>query len=386
MAKLYAVGLLSIAMSVACSGGDDEMMGTPNGGSAGSAGAAGAGGTAAGSAGAGGLGGDGGAAGTIGGAGGLGGVGGVGGAGGAGGTAGTTIAGTGGMAGAQGGSGGMEMTGDAGPVDMPFMCPETSTLTPGESNETATIGGATRDYILHVPDSYTGDTPMPLVIDWHPLFGSATGQRGGSGYRELADSEGFIVAWPDGIDNAWNVGPCCTTSREVDDVGFARAMVEAISSRGCVDPKRIYSTGFSMGGGMSHYLACQAADVFAAVVPAGFDLLELAEQDCEPARPISVLSFRSTNDIIVPYEGGPSNPPNGLPITIHFEGAEGTRERWKSANECTDTPSAMPGTTGCESYKACSAGTEVGLCTRAAGHTYGEAELGWDFMKRHPMP
>lgn len=277
---------------------------------------------------------------------------------------------------------------DSGGDAPPFTCPETSSLTPGETNESVTVGGATRDFILHVPDGYTGEQPMPLVIDWHPLFGTGSGQRGGSGYRELAGQEGFIIAWPDGIDNAWNVGPCCTTSRDVDDVGFARAMVDAISSRGCVDPKRIYATGFSMGGGMSHYLACQAADVFAAVVPAAFDLLEPAEQDCEPARPISVLSFRSTNDLIVPYAGGPSNPPNGLPITIHFEGAEGTLERWSTMNGCTDSPAAMigAGATDCESHTACSAGVEVGLCTRSNGHTYGDAELGWDFMKRHPMP
>jgi polyhydroxybutyrate depolymerase len=310
--------------------------------------------------------------------------------GGAGGVAGMTggTGGAGGSGGMTGGAGGMQTTGgaDAGPIDMPFMCPETSTLTPGETNETVMVGGTSRDFILHVPTGYTGDEPMPLVIDWHPLFGSATGQRGGSGYRELADSEGFFVAWPDGIDNAWNVGPCCTTSREVDDIGFALAMVESISSRGCVDPKRIYASGYSMGGGMSHYLACKAADVFAAVVPAAFDLLEPAEQECMPARPISVLSFRATNDFIVPYEGGPSNPPNGLPITIHFEGAEGTRDRWKTMNDCTDEPSPMDGATNCVSHKSCAAGTEVGLCTRSNGHTYGDSAIGWDFMKRHPMP
>jgi polyhydroxybutyrate depolymerase len=295
---------------------------------------------------------------------------------------------TGGVGGA-GGAGGMDMTDagtDSGPIDVPFMCPETSTLQPGDSDETVMIGSASRNFILHVPASYTGDEPMPLVIDWHPLFGSSTGQRSGSGYRELADSEGFIVAWPDGIDDAWNVGPCCTTSREVDDLGFARAMVDFVSSRGCVDPKRIYATGYSMGGGMSHYLACKAADVFAAVVPAAFDLLEPAEQECMPARPISVLSFRATNDFIVPYEGGPSNPPNGLPITIHFEGAEGTRDRWKTMNDCTDEPSPMDGATGCVSHTSCAAGTEVGLCTRSNGHTYGDSAIGWDFMKRHPMP
>jgi pimeloyl-ACP methyl ester carboxylesterase len=190
------------------------------------------------------------------------------------------------------------------------------------------VGGLQRNFIVHVPEGYTGTTRVPLVLDFHALGGSGSQEQSSSGYQRIADQEGFLIAFADGIDNAWNIGPCCTNSRDVDDLGFAKAMVESIAADGCVDPKRVYAVGFSMGGGMSHYLACQAADVFAAVVPAAFDLLEPEEQDCEPARPISVLSFRSTNDIIVPYEGGPSNPPNGLPITIHFEGAEGTLERW----------------------------------------------------------
>ena len=52
-----------------------------------------------------------------------------------------------------------------------------------------------------------------LVIDWHGLGSSGAGQAAISGYKALADQEGFIIAWPDGIDQAWNVGPCCTTSR-----------------------------------------------------------------------------------------------------------------------------------------------------------------------------
>jgi poly(3-hydroxybutyrate) depolymerase len=125
---------------------------------------------------------------------------------------------------------------------------------------------------------------VPLVIDFHPILFNGSFERGNSGYLQLSDRDGFIVAWPNGIDNAWNVGPCCTRSRTVDDVAFARALVDAIKAEGCVDPKRVYATGFSMGGGMSHYLACHAADVFAAVVPSAFDLLEENSPMCNPAR------------------------------------------------------------------------------------------------------
>ncbi|MEY4579996.1 MAG: hypothetical protein RL701_4699 [Pseudomonadota bacterium] len=210
------------------------------------------------------------------------------------------------------------------------------------------------------------------------------GQKGVSGYKALADKEGFIIAWPNGIDNAWNIGPCCTKSRDVDDVAFARALVTDVQSRACIDPKRIYADGYSMGGGMSHHLGCNAADVFAAVAPSAFDLLTDDEQPCKPARPISVILFRGTADPLVNYAGGASMPPSGLNVTIHFLGAEGTFKKWSELNGCTGTPT----TSGeCQTYAQCKEGTEVTLCTKQGGsHDPGDANRGWETLKKHPMP
>jgi len=241
-----------------------------------------------------------------------------------------------------------------------------------------------RTYILHVPASYTGTAPVPLVLDFHPLFGTGALERSSSGYLALSDEQGFIVAFPDGIDNAWNIGPCCTTSRTVDDVAFARAMVDEISAQGCVDRKRVYATGFSMGGGMSHHLACNAADMFAAVAPSAFDLLNETEQPCHPARPITVISFRGTADLVVPYSGGASNPPNGLPVTIHFLGAVGTFDKWKSLDSCTGSPTTQG---DCQTYSTCAGGAEVTLCTAVGGgHATGDARTGWTTLARHALP
>jgi polyhydroxybutyrate depolymerase len=92
-------------------------------------------------------------------------------------------------------------------------------------------------------------------------------QRSSSGFGALSDRDGFVITWPNGIDNAWNIGPCCTRSRDVDDLGFAKAIVAEVTSAGCIDSKRIYATGFSMGGGFSHFLACsKLEDVVDALV------------------------------------------------------------------------------------------------------------------------
>jgi polyhydroxybutyrate depolymerase len=258
-------------------------------------------------------------------------------------------------------------------------------LAPGDTTTTLQAGGMARSFLLHVPAGYTGKSPVPLVLDWHGLGSSGAAQKRLSGYEALSDREGFIVAWPNGLDSAWNIGPCCTTSRTVDDVGFARAIVDDIKRRACIDPKRVYTDGYSMGGGMSYSLACNAADVFAAAAPSAFDLLAEDEQPCKPTRPISVISFRGTSDPIVPYTGGPSSPPNGLNVTIHFRGAEATVEHWSSLNRCTGEP--VDTSDGCRTYTECAEGTEVTLCTtKGGGHDPGDAKLGWEMMKRHPTP
>ncbi len=323
--------------------------------------------------------GTGGAAGGGGGVGGRAGVTGGGGSGGA--SSGTGGSGHGGAAGGAGGSagkggGGGTATGGAGGATI--SCTG-RTAAAGETNQTIQVGGTSRTYILHIPSSYNGKSPVPLVLDFHPLGGTGSGEKSLSGFAALSDSNGFIIAWPNGIDNAWNIGPCCTNSRTVDDLGFAKGMVAAIEGSACIDPKHVYSTGFSMGGGMSHYLACNAADIFAAVTPSSFDLLVDSEEPCSPSRPISELSFRGTADTEVPYNGGPG--PSGK---IDFLGAVGTFMKWSMLDGCTGSPT----TSGMEQlYTQCSAGVEVGLYTiQGGGHAPGPADTAWAFLKSKSLP
>src|SRR5690606_22861493 len=103
---------------------------------------------------------------------------------------------------------------------------------------------------------------------------------------------------------------------DVDDVAFANALVTDIQETACIDPDRVYAVGVLSGGGMVYHLACESADVFAAVAPSAFDLLQETSGACSPSRPISVISFRGTADARVPYSGGPSSLVPGMPITF----------------------------------------------------------------------
>jgi polyhydroxybutyrate depolymerase len=164
----------------------------------------------------------------------------------------------------------------------------------------------------------------------------------------------------------------------VDDEGFLRAVVAKVSQDGCVDPKRVYATGLSNGGAMAHLLACRAADLFAATAPVS---MGNGTMPCQPSRPLSVIMFRGTSDLLVPYAGG------------MFPGAQADFEQWTQLDQCTGAPETTHGI--CNTNKQCAGGAEVTLCTINAGHVlYTQAaaqgapvpDVVWEAFQRHTLP
>ena len=273
--------------------------------------------------------------------------------------------------------------GDTGAVAM--TCPSTK-LASGDQTKTLSVKGVSRTYILHVPSAYTGGSSVPLVVDYHPIGGSASGEESGSPFKALTDAEGVITAYPNGLASpnlgqAWNVQGCCTTA---DDTDFARAVVADVEKVACINTKRVYAVGFSMGGGMTHFSACHLTDIFAAASPAAFDLTQQNETYCQPSRPITMVDFRSTGDPVVPYAGGHSALVTGM--AIDFLGAVGTFQKWAALDQCTGSPSAADAN-GCSTYSTCAGGVQVTLCTKqGGGHDYGNATVAWPILKKYTLP
>jgi len=244
----------------------------------------------------------------------------------------------------------------------------------------AATGGMKREYVLHVPSGYTGKVAVPLLVDFHGHGGTGTTQQKDSPYPKVVDTDNVITAFPTAIGD-WNIGPCCADN--VDDLGFAKDLVAEIEKLACIDPKRVYAAGFSMGGGMSHQLACRDEDVFAAVAPAAFDLLQENLATCKPKRPVTVISFRGSADTLAPYNGGLSN----LVRPINFLGAVGSMKKWAEINGCTGAAADLGN--NCQGFAAsqCPGGVEVIECTKnGGGHEQGNATLGWPVLKRHQLP
>jgi polyhydroxybutyrate depolymerase len=295
-------------------------------------------------------------------------------------------AGSGGGAGGTSDGQGVAGTGLGGSPaeEPPRPCPAPA-LTPGDTTRVLTVANTNRSYILHVPNTYSGDRAVPLIIDFHGFGGSGQGQRNGSSYVAATESDQAILAFPSGLSDGagpgFNFGPCCVSG--VDDVAFARAMVAQIQESACIDEKRVYAVGFSNGGGMSYKLACDAADLFAAVAPAAFDFTVETVDACTPSRPISVIAQRGTNDPVVTFDGAfigvvPNHPMTNL-------GAQATFDKWAELDGCTGAPEDIGN--NCVTRSECSAGVEITLCTIVGGgHEPGDASVLWPLLREFALP
>ena len=275
------------------------------------------------------------------------------------------------------------------PVAEAPSCPTTEAPRSGNQTRMVPSNDRMRSYLLYVPQSYTGMAPVPVVFDFHGYSSSAQGQLGASGFRELADQEGFIAVYPEGVGASWHVNGCCGQAQQegLDEIEFVRAIWDDVRKVACIDPKRVFASGISQGGGMAHHVGCLAADIFAGVAPVSSDI---RTDPCMPSRPITEISFRGTADSLSPYEGGHVGPA-GMD-GYEAIGAKNTLEKWKTINMCTGTPVMMNDI--CETYTTCAGGSAVSLCSLpGANHIlYQNAsslsvpKVAWELFTQHPQP
>src|SRR5262245_3201312 len=262
---------------------------------------------------------------------------------------------------------------------------------PGDHLRALPFGGLVRTYRVHVPPSYDGSVPVPLVLDIHGFGSNAEQQEAISGMRAESDAHGFLVVYPQGTNDAWNAGTCCGNST-IDDVGFLRALVASISTEANIDGRRVYATGLSNGGAMTQRLACDAADLFAAAAPMSFPIPLRPLSACQPVRSTPVLTVMGLTDVLVVYSGGP------------FGSAPSTFAYWRDVNGCMgDTPDAVVerGQSRCETYTSCDRGVQAGLCSITArsfggspidGHVvylnddFVLADVAWPFLSSFTLP
>ena len=274
------------------------------------------------------------------------------------------------------------------------------------------FGGRERTLYIYEPAPKHPAGALLFVL--HGGGGSAAGMEWVTkrGFNGLADRDGAVIVYPDGIGKSWNDGRSDTASKsaqeQVDDIGWFRALPRELSSHYSIDLHRVYVTGISNGGLMSYRIACDAADIFAAAAPVAANLSTDLAPVCKPARPISVAIVNGTEDPIMPWDGG-------LVKVLWFKrgnvlSTSATLARWVELDHCgaMQTDAIVDsvhedGTTLAKHTSLCAGMSEVDLFEiRGGGHTWplGEPYLGerlvgrvsreldaneaiWEFFARH---
>lgn len=238
---------------------------------------------------------------------------------------------------------------------------------------------------VHVPRSTPG-RQLPLVL----VFGGA-GATGAfmqrySGMSKVADRAPFIAVYP----TAWGTHPFWGLNDRApngpQDLQFVSDLLDNLQATLCVDPRRIYATGVSNGGGFTARVGCAFANRIAAIAPVAGGYRTIP--DCEPERPISVLEIHGTADGSVPYHGKP--PDYGGSVPRYVTG-------WRERDDCTAQRihrHLAPGTL-LVTWPTCRDGTRVAQIKIYGGvHVwpgalgapgFSAAQAVWDFFRSTPL-
>ncbi len=266
-----------------------------------------------------------------------------------------------------------------------------------------------RTYTLKIPATLDPAKPAPLLVMLHGFSTSPTAPQDMDEYMAMspaANARGMIVALPLGTHDTvidkyeWNATDSCCgfDTPDANDIGYIAAMVDEVTAKYKIDPKRIFVLGHSNGGFMAHRLACDEADKIAAIVSLAGGTFK-NQKKCAASAPISVLQVHGDADGTISYTGGPPLNVAQLPPA---PGAVETMADWAVKNRCDKTPDTTAPAidlatdlAGAETtkaiYKNCEAGVANELWTihggphsPAFGPTWAPAVL--DFLMAHPKP
>lgn len=189
------------------------------------------------------------------------------------------------------------------------------------------VNGVNRGFYKYLPTNYQISEHLPVVFILHGLGGNAQ-QMTLAGFSLIADTARIIAIYPDGLPNAasqnsWNNGTFLSST--ADDVSFFNKMMELMVSNQNANPSRLYVTGFSMGGIMSHHLACAINNRIAAIGPMAGTMSTADISSCAPVYKTPVIHLHGTADATVPYNSGAFPSLSLVPQTMNF---------WRNVHGC----------------------------------------------------
>lgn len=235
-----------------------------------------------------------------------------------------------------------------------------------------------RTYSFYVPTTYDETQATPVVVVLHGRFGTGAGTASHIQINPLAEEEGFIGIYPDGLDNqrsnvprdtGWNYirGVPYFDTDAHDDTQFIKDLIDDLSQDLNIDRDRIYVTGLSNGGFMVQRLACEAPEFFAgfaSVAGAGYGGMDTV---CDTEEPVNMLIMHGTNDNNIKWDGNSRILQNGQEFFVTWP-ITSSVNFWGEKMQCNDDAIREDVTTP-------ESNSDTGLIIFTAGGCQGGAEL-----------
>lgn len=271
----------------------------------------------------------------------------------------------------------------------------------GGSERSLNHAGFRRTYRLHFPAGMKPPKPAPLVVVLHGMGANGALTEALTRFSEVADQNGFTVAYPDGLNKLWRYW-------SDDDPAFILAVADELIREGVADPRRVHVCGISNGAYLTNVLACDHADRFAAVAAVAGTLPKMKAERLTAVKPMPTLYIHGTDDRLVGFDG--------TDFLSRREMSLGAAEfvRWRARqNGCTDAPvtDKLPdkaddgATVERITYSPAKAGAEVIFYkVSGGGHTwpggsaqperllgktcrdFNASQVMWEFFAKHQLP
>jgi poly(3-hydroxybutyrate) depolymerase len=238
-------------------------------------------------------------------------------------------------------------------------CGKTITRPSATVQQTMTVGGTTRYYLLDVPANADNTKPLMLIFALHGYNMNNVSITGLFNFTSRSNGKAITVypqgeGDPPGNVSHWGSGISSTYMPNDANYAFIHDLMTDLENRYCIDTSRVFLAGFSMGGLFTNFTACDHSDWFRAYAPVegmgpggsqdGTTPLSCANANAKPA----IMIHQGTADTSVPPEQGKK-----------------TRDFWVTQNGCTKTTTTS--FTGCQSYSACA--QPVIYCEGSWSHT-----------------
>ncbi|MCU0826200.1 MAG: prolyl oligopeptidase family serine peptidase [Tabrizicola sp.] len=233
-------------------------------------------------------------------------------------------------------------------------------------------------YHIVVPENATA--PIPAILLLHGYGGEGLGTIRNTGMVSQMLQRGYAVIAPDGqprdggAGRSWDFHPDRPATR--NETAFLIAVAEDATARFGLDRDRMLLAGFSIGGSMASYVACQEPRAFAAYAPVAGSFWRPHPARC--AGPVRLLHTHGTADRTVPLTGREIMP--GLVQGNVLD----AMEIWRIADGCSPQATQEPqGIYIIQTWTGCQPGSDLRFALHEGGHSIprGWAKLAMDWWE-----